>query len=246
MDTRWRRLSFAVLMAAGFAEGPRGGASAAPEQSPLHSADPVTCAALTADAPAVTGQPGVKSATSRIVAAAGGNLAFCQVDILYGTTADQRINIRVGLPLNSKDGGQGGVEGAWNGRTEGIGGGGCSGSLNVNGPVNAGYVGSGSDAGHTGGDCEPGVKPDGTYNLQFINDFIRNGMKQQILLVKGGGRRSITARSPPTTIGTAARPADARATCSPRNFPTSSTASSAMRRPSTGRDSRPRRCGARS
>ena len=35
-----------------------------------------------------------------------------------------------------------------------------------------------------GGDCEPGVNTDGTYNLQFINDFIRNGMKQQILLSK--------------------------------------------------------------
>jgi hypothetical protein len=144
----------------------------------------VTCAALTADSSAITGQPGVKSASSRLVAAAGGNAAFCQVDILYGTTTDQHINIRVGLPLNSKDGGQGGVEGAWNGRTQGIGGGGCSGSLSVNEPVNAGYVGSGSDAGHTGGDCEPGVKPDGSYDLQFINDFIRNGMKQQILLSK--------------------------------------------------------------
>ena len=45
-------------------------------------------------------------------------------------------------------------------------------------------MGSGSDAGHSGGDCEPGVNTDGTYNLQFINDFIRNGMKQQILLSK--------------------------------------------------------------
>ncbi len=45
-------------------------------------------------------------------------------------------------------------------------------------------MGSGSDAGHSGGDCEPGVNLDGTYNLQFINDFIRNGMKQQILLSK--------------------------------------------------------------
>jgi len=76
------------------------------------------------------------------------------------------------------------VQGAWNGRTQGIGGGGCSGSLAVNAPVNAGYVGSGNDTGHSGGDCEPGVNLDGTYNLQFINDFIRNGMKQQILFSK--------------------------------------------------------------
>jgi hypothetical protein len=76
------------------------------------------------------------------------------------------------------------VQGAWNGRTQGIGGGGCAGNLAVNAPVNGGYVGSGNDTGHAGGDCEPGVNLDGTYNLQFINDFIRNGMKQQILFSK--------------------------------------------------------------
>src|SRR5205085_425700 len=75
-------------------------------------------------------------------------------------------------------------EGAWNGRTQGIGGGGCSGNLNVIAPVNAGYAGSGTDAGHAGGDCEPGVNSDGSYNLQFINDFFRNGIKQQVLLSK--------------------------------------------------------------
>ncbi len=184
MHTRSRRLSMAVLIAVGLAAGSGGGAAAMLGESPLPSADPIACAALSADSSVIASQPGVKSVASRIVAAAGGNAAFCQVDILYSTTADQHINIRVGLPLNSKDGGQGGVEGAWNGRTEGIGGGGCSGSLNVNAPVNAGYVGSGSDAGHAGGDCEPGVKADGTYDLQFVNDFIRNGMKQQILLSK--------------------------------------------------------------
>jgi len=69
--------------------------------------------------------------------------------LLYSTSPEQNINIRVGLPLNSVDGGTGGVEGAWNGRTQGIGGGGCAGSLNVDAPVNAGYVGSGTDTGHT-------------------------------------------------------------------------------------------------
>jgi hypothetical protein len=76
------------------------------------------------------------------------------------------------------------MEGAWNGRTQGIGGGGCAGSLNVTAPVNSGYVGSGTDTGHAGGDCEPGVNLDDSYNLQFINDFIRNAIKQQVLLSK--------------------------------------------------------------
>jgi len=146
---------------------------------------PVSCVELATDPyNGLAGNPFVKSATSQITPAAGNNVAYCQVDILFGTNPNQNINIRVGLPLNSRDGGTGGVEGAWNGRTQGIGGGGCSGNTNVTSPVNAGYVGSGSDAGHAGGDCEPGVNTDGTYNLQFINDFIRNGMKAQVLFMK--------------------------------------------------------------
>jgi Tannase and feruloyl esterase len=146
---------------------------------------PASCAELATDPhDGLAGNPFVKSATSQIIAASGPNTAFCQVDILFGTNTNQNINIRVGLPLNSRDGGTGGVQGAWNGRTQGIGGGGCSGSLAVNGPVNAGYVGSGNDTGHPGGDCEPGVNTDGTYNFQFINDFIRNGMKAQVIFMK--------------------------------------------------------------
>jgi hypothetical protein len=141
----------------------------------------VGCEAL---GPGLLGSPNVKSATSQVIAASGPNVSHCRVDILYGESDAQNINIRVGLPLNELDGGTGGVQGAWNGRTQGIGGGGCSGSLNVGGPVNAGYVGSGNDTGHSGGNCAPGVNEDGTYNLQFINDFIRNGMKQQVLFSK--------------------------------------------------------------
>ncbi|HEX9626659.1 MAG TPA: tannase/feruloyl esterase family alpha/beta hydrolase, partial [Acidiferrobacterales bacterium] len=145
----------------------------------------VSCEAL---GPGLLGGPNVKSATSQVIAASGPNASHCRVDILYGESDAQNINIRVGLPLNELDGGAGGVQGAWNGRTQGIGGGGCSGSLNVGGPVNAGYVGSGNDTGHSGGNCAPGVNEDGTYNLQFINDFIRNGMKQQVLFSKAVAR----------------------------------------------------------
>jgi hypothetical protein len=55
-----------------------------------------------------------------IVPASPPNVAYCRVDLLHGTSAEQNINIRVGLPLNSLDGGSGGVEGAWNGRTQGV------------------------------------------------------------------------------------------------------------------------------
>jgi hypothetical protein len=146
---------------------------------------PVACVELATNPDSgLLGRPGVKSAESHIVPASGSNVAYCQVDILYGGNPDQNVNIRVGLPLNSIDGGDGGVQGAWNGRTQGLGGGGCAGNLLVNAPVNSGYVVSGTDTGHAGGDCGPGVNLDGTYNLQFINDFIRNAIKQQVLFSK--------------------------------------------------------------
>ena len=151
----------------------------------IASALPAACTDLAINPSyGLAGNPVVKSATSVMVAASGSNKAYCQVDILYGTNPDQNINIRVGLPPNSLDGGTGGVQGAWNGRTQGIGGAVCFGSLAVTPPVNAGYVGSGNDTGHSGGDCTPGVNADGTYNYQFINDFIRNGIKEQVLFMK--------------------------------------------------------------
>ncbi|PYM31217.1 MAG: hypothetical protein DMD80_00785 [Candidatus Rokuibacteriota bacterium] len=146
---------------------------------------PVNCVQLATD-PAVglAGNPVIKAATSTLIPASGVNKAHCRVDVLYGTSPEQNINIRAGLPLNSLDGGTGGIQGAWNGRTQGVGGGGCAGNVNVTAPVNAGYVGSGTDTGHAGGNCEPGVNEDGTYNLQFIDDFIRNAIKQQVVLSK--------------------------------------------------------------
>jgi hypothetical protein len=143
------------------------------------------CATLATDpASGLAGNPVIKSASSAVVPAAGSNVAYCRVSLLYGTNPNQNINIAIGLPLSAADGGSGGVQGAWNGRTQGLGGGGCSGTLNVNAAVNTGYVGSATDLGHSGGNCEPGVNVDGTYNDQFIEDFIRNAIKQQILWSK--------------------------------------------------------------
>jgi len=150
----------------------------------------VACAALATDPEnGLAENPVIKSVNATVIPASGTNAAHCQVNLLYGTSDAQNINIRVGLPLNSLDGGMGGVEGAWNGRTQGVGGGGCAGNLNVTGPVNAGYVGSGTDTGHVGGNCEPGVNLDGTYNFQFIQDFIRNAIKQQVLFSKTIARK---------------------------------------------------------
>jgi len=112
--------------------------------APTPAAAATNCAALASDpAGAIAGDPAIKAATSVVVAAAGSNVAYCQVSLLYGTNPSQNINIVIGLPLSAADGGSGGVQGAWNGRTEGLGGGGCSGNLNPTAAVNAGYVGTG-------------------------------------------------------------------------------------------------------
>jgi len=137
----WLRAAV-VLLAAGVAAPAPSAATEWP--GPPHP--PVSCVSLATDpANGLLGNPVVKTVTSQIVPASPPNVSHCRVDLLYGTSDDQNINIRVGLPLNSLDGGAGGVEGAWNGRTQGVGGGGCAGNLNVNGPVNAGYVGSGTE-----------------------------------------------------------------------------------------------------
>src|ERR1043166_6728784 len=152
---------------------------------PAHAAGPA-CTSLATDPQfELMNNPLVKSATSSIkTTAAPANIQYCNVTLVYGANPNQKIKISVGLPLNSTDGGSGGLECAWNGRTEGLGGGGCAGNLNVDAAVNARYVGSGTDGGHTGGDCTPGVNADHTYNLEFIQDFFRVGIKQQILWSK--------------------------------------------------------------
>ena len=153
--------------------------------TPVVASAAPNCAALATDpANGIYGEPNVKSVTSAIIAAAGTTPSYCKVSILYGKNPSENINIVVGLPLSAADGGAGGVQGAWNGRTQGLGGGGCTGTLDPTPAVATGYVGSGTDLGHTGGDCIPGVNPDGTYNTQFIQDFIRLGITQQVLSMK--------------------------------------------------------------
>ena len=151
-----------------------------------------SCASLTTDSAfGLRENPLLKSVTSTLAAtAAPASVPYCRVTMVYGLSAEQNITIAVGLPLSPVDGGSGGVVGAWNGRTEGLGGGVCTGTLNVDAAVDAGYASSGTDGGHpigpsaAIGDCATWVKPDGTYDIQHIDDFFRNGIKQQILWSK--------------------------------------------------------------
>jgi hypothetical protein len=135
-------------------------------------------------------------------------VSYCLVVLSYSSTrandpTPQNITIYVGLPLSSIDGGVTGttvdpplnlttVEGNWNGRTEGQGGGGCAGNTNVNsaGAVANGFVGSGTDGGHgnptndPGNTCQQGVLSLGHLNYQYIQDWVYNGPKQEILWSK--------------------------------------------------------------
>ncbi len=119
------------------------------------------CAAIaTNPAYGLAGNPLIASATSTLVAATATNAAFCNVQLTYSAIADtaygyaageaQAIKIGIGLPLNSADGGAGGVNGAWIGKLQNLGGGGLVGSVGATtAATNDGYVGSSTDGGHT-------------------------------------------------------------------------------------------------
>jgi hypothetical protein len=100
----------------------------------------------------------------------------------YAVGQNQRIGIRVGLPLNSLDGGSGGVQGAWNGKVRNIGGGGLQGGLSpVTAATNAGYVGSNTDTGHPTQDNPNFPVIQATHELNYgrLDDFLRESIHQQ-------------------------------------------------------------------
>ena len=156
-----------------------------------------TCADLaTHPAWGLAGNPVISAATSALVPATMTNAAYCNVQITYSALSgppagydvgqDQVIRIGIGLPLNSADDGSGGVEGAWNGKLENLGGSGCAGNVGATtGATNAGYVGTSTDTGHAstenGQRCNFGViQSDHALNLGRIEDFIYEGVHQQV------------------------------------------------------------------
>jgi hypothetical protein len=164
-----------------------------------------TCADLATDpAWGLAGNPSIVELSAVVTPAAGPDLAYCQVNFtdvplvgpafgyLPGQTS--RFRIRVGLPLNARDGGTGGVQGAWNGKIQTLGNGGFAGGVTgVTSATNTGYVGTGTDTGHNGSITNPipnpnappatveappseagaafGLNPDGTINYGRIMDY---------------------------------------------------------------------------
>jgi feruloyl esterase len=135
----------------------------------------------------------ILAATSVVKPAASPHLSYCLVDITVSDLAGpkdgyqpgqkQMINIGIGLPLSTEDGGSGGVQGAWNGRIEDLGGGGYAGTVgSVTGATDLGYASSSTDTGHPA--SEQGffaLNPDDTLNWGLINDFAFNGIHEQAL-----------------------------------------------------------------
>jgi pimeloyl-ACP methyl ester carboxylesterase len=100
----------------------------------------------------------------------------------YAVGQNQRIGLRVGFPLNSLDGGVGGVEGAWNGKVRNLGGGGLQGGLSqVTNATNNGYVGSNTDSGHPSSDNPNFAVIQETHELNEgrLDDFLNESLRQQ-------------------------------------------------------------------
>ncbi len=164
-----------------------------------------TCSELATDpAWGLAANPSITGLTAVVAPAAGPNVAYCKVDFTDVTLAGpdfgylpgqtSKFRIRVGLPLNAKDGGTGGVQGAWNGNVETLGNGGFAGNVSaVTNATNAGYVGTGTDTGHNASITNPvpnpnappptvevppsengavfALNPDGTLNYGRIMDY---------------------------------------------------------------------------
>ena len=143
----------------------------------------------------------ISGATSAIVPAASGHPSYCHVNFFVSTLSGpkdgylpgqkQHVQVDVGLPLSTADGGSGGTQGSWNGRIQDIGGGGFAGSLYSGGtPVtdstDSGYVGSNTDTGHTGNGASGAfaLNPDNSLNWGLIRDFAFNGIHLQAVWSK--------------------------------------------------------------
>jgi len=105
-------------------------------------------------------------------------------DYGYDVGEQQRVQIRVGLPLNAIESSD--RVSKWNGRTRNLGGGGCAGSVgSVTSATSRGWVGSSTDTGHVGGDCLFALQPTPTrLNVGRLNDFIADSLVAQVRWAK--------------------------------------------------------------
>jgi hypothetical protein len=111
------------------------------------------------------------------VAATASTPAHCAVQLVVtNPPAGDQINVGVWLPTQN-----------WNGRFQGLGGGGFSGGSPTSTPAAAlrdGYAAAATDAGHTGGSASFALNPDGTLNWQLIADFGYLGIHEMTVAAK--------------------------------------------------------------
>src|SRR4030088_1303599 len=134
------------------------------------------------------------TATSAVEPATATHAAYCLVNLEQAPT----INVAVGLPLSALDGGTGGLQGAWKGKVDNLGGGGYGGSIGAGNPAtDIGYVGSMTDTGHSPAGCnainpatgQPNSQPDcglagggflldpnNKLNWQQVSLYLRHGL----------------------------------------------------------------------
>jgi feruloyl esterase len=108
--------------------------------------------------------------------AANGRPAFCRVTaVLTHPPAGDRIRVWIGLPARG-----------WNGRFEGVGGGGFSGGnpYGVTGPVAQGYAAGSTDTGHEGGSGSFALDANGRLNWLLIRDNAYLGIHEMTLTGK--------------------------------------------------------------
>jgi feruloyl esterase len=160
---------------------------------PAPAAQRPTCAELgTNPAYDLAGNPQISNLSVQLEPATPVSAAYCQVNFTFSGESgpeagylagqNEQIRIRVGLPLNSRDGGTGGLEGAWTGRNRDLGGGGYAGAVGgVTSSTNRGYVGTSTDTGHSTPGGSFALNPDHTLNWGLIRDFARDGIRQQHL-----------------------------------------------------------------
>ena len=157
--------------------------------TPTIAAQLPKCASLATQI--LAGNKGISAATSAVQPATSANKSYCLVNITVSALSGpkdgylpgqkQMIQVATGLPLSAADGGSGGVEGAWNGKIQDLGGGGYAGSVAPVTPMtDAGFAGSTTDTGHSaavGGAFA--LNPDNTLNWGLIRDFAFNGIHAQ-------------------------------------------------------------------
>jgi hypothetical protein len=168
-------------------------ATAAAAYAPVGAMAQMSCAAL---GTFLAGQPYVQqvNATTPLTTLTTTGSPRCEANFAYSARGDvvagyaagqqQRIVLRVGLPLNVTDGGpaSNGPLGAWNGKVQNLGGGGLAGSVgSVTAATDTGYVGSSTDSGHTSAENPNFAVIQATHTLNYgkLDDFLVESLHQQ-------------------------------------------------------------------